>query len=349
MRLYLILFVLMVSGFQVMADDDLSKFELNGGAILGGDFFFKPTSREGEFGFLVRKLEAGLLADVDDQGQFELKMTGADERSPTLTTKKFLLLLEKAQLNLFSNYGTFSMGLVGHPWLEAQGEYIDFELWGDSSKPMAARFKYVGDSDLGLTWKWEFDNGGQIQLASVNGEENRTDEKGSRKDLMLIWDHPMTNGGFGLGLVYGGYDGYSPSTDKTRILGRGFSQLGRSRFGFEALWAKDSADAATDLELAEGVKLSSDLPGQKTTAVGGSLWWLYQLSEREQMFLRYDDLNPSREIPEKGLRSFQAAYTFQYSESVILALFYDQLEKQAKHSTTSPMSEKIGLTAKVSF
>ncbi|MBK7960286.1 MAG: hypothetical protein IPK04_03115 [Bdellovibrionales bacterium] len=204
MRTCLIPFIISLTGFFAMAADETSKVKLNGAAILGGDLFLKPTSREGEVGFLVRKLEAGLLADVDDQGRFELKMTGADERSPTLTTKKFLVLLEKAQLNLFSKYGTFSMGLVGHPWLELQGKVLDFELWGDASKPMAARFKYVGDSDLGLTWKWEFDNGGQIQFASLNGEENRTDEKGSKKDLMLIWDHPMKDGGIGLGVVYGG-------------------------------------------------------------------------------------------------------------------------------------------------
>ncbi len=329
--------------------EEASRFEANGAAVLGGDFIFKPTSREGEVSFLVRKLEAGLLANVDKQGQFELKFTSADERTPKAETKKFLVLLEKAQLGLFSSVGTFSMGLVGHPWSDRQSKYIDFEFWGDSSKPMSARFKYIGDSDLGLTWKREFDNGGQVQLAALNGEENRKDEEGARKDLMLVWDQPIANGGIGLGVSYGGYDGYSPASEKVRILARGHAPWGRTRFGFEALWAQDSADAATTLSLAEGVQLSSDLPGQRTTAVGESLWWLYELSDREKIFFRLDDLNPSREIPEKGLRVYQAAYSFQYSDSVILALFYDQLEKQAKHSTSSPKSEKAGVTAKVSF
>lgn len=346
---FLLFIVLVLVRNQAQAGIDMTMFEMNGEALLGADLHSKPSAREGQLEFLVRKLEAELNMDLDERAQFDLKLRGAEERDQTAKTHKFALLLEQAEVSFFTKYGTFSTGLVTHPWQEAQKDFLEFELWGDSSQSMATRYKYVGKSDLGLVWRWDFNNGGQTQIGLLNGEENRSEEKGTKKDITFVWDQPLGPALLGLGITYGVYDLYSPVNDKNRVQLRGKVPWGRSQFGFELLRAEDSADAATEYGLAEGVELNTELPGLKATATGGSFWWLYQLSDQEKVLLRANDLNPAQEVAEKSIRSLQLAGALQYSEAVLFCAFYEVTERQSKHSTVSPSDERVGISTQIIF
>lgn len=341
---------LLILSFQTMGDVETSLVRLFGEANMGADLLVKPTSKEGDLNFQLRQMKVGVAAELDEEAQVQLVLSADEDRNATQgSSRKLIVQLDSAELNLYTHFGTWTLGLTSHPWLISQGEYLDFELWGPSSRPMIRRYKYVAESDQGVRWTFENESGGKLEAALFNGEENRSEELGPKKDLVFVWDQAVGQSYLGIGGSFGRYDLYSPVNEKNRVMLRGRTLWGRAEFGFEALWAQDSADAVTHLGLAEGVDLSATLPGRKTTAEGASVWGLYHLSERENLFFRVDSLNPSRETPEKGVQAGQIAYSRQYSESITLALFYEQVQKDALHSNTSLTQEKLGGSAKVQF
>lgn len=328
-----------------------SRVQIEGSALLGLDLYSRPSAREGESAFVFRDLSLLVSAPVDDNAEFTFKLKGpgpeTGERSAT--TKRFLILIERAQVNFYSGFDTYFLGIVAHPWEDRQSEYFNTFLWGPSSYLAAQRFKYVSLSDQGLVWRRDFSEGGQIQLAVLNGEENRSEEIGPKKEAVIVWDQPFSAGWLGVGIVYGGYEQFGPDNQKIRALLRWQSRWGKSTLGFEALWARDPADAVTLLGLAEGVELNVELPGQKTTAQGGTLWWLYQLQEIRELFLKLDYLNPSQEVSGKSLWGLQLALVNQWSESVNWVVYFENLEKQPQHSHSSLQNQRLGLSVQLVF
>lgn len=341
-------YLFLISSLLFLTIAEATQIQHQGTAFVNLDLFGKPSSREGNTAFSVPWLYSDWNFQIDPKTQFHWRLSGVEERSSQ--THHFIVQLDRSYIEYQNNDSEyFKMGLVESPWLLWMDQSFDTDLFPSSSWTMTRKMKYVADSDLGLVWSKNFNFGAQLQLAVMNGEENRNEEKGAKKDFEIVYDQQFETNTFGFGIIAGTYEEYSPYSDKLRILIRDSFKWGCSVFGFEGVWARDPADAVSDLKFAEGVELSADLPGQKTTAVGGSVWVMYQLNDLESLLLKYDELNPSTEVAGKKLQGGQLAWSKKWTDSLNSSVFYDRLTKGPEHSKTGRDAEKIGLALRIRF
>jgi|GEM_PF-2995831 hypothetical protein len=316
---------------------------------LGGevDFYFEasqsPSSKTGQTAFEFSRLELLPTLKMDEQISFCFRFDLAEERSatqPGYQTKTENAYLEWKPLQNPSL--THQLGLIRPQWRISEGSIADFDNFGDSSKNLSRRYKFLSDGDLGYQGLWQRKENQLVAFGVLNGEENKTEEMGPSKEVFAGTFYGDPASLWSAWLSYGRVDQVEdPVSERVRGLLRHQKQWGRFRLGLEFLWAQDGNADFEARARGEGMTFTELTEPRAISTQASRIEIYYVLNPLQQILLRYDDLQT--EISGKNLTSTMLAWVKSEPQLFDWGFFYENTLYGQAHSAQSRQIERLRL------
>jgi hypothetical protein len=318
------------------------------------DVFFEvaqlPSSVQGQtrFDFALLQLTPEIKLDQNLGLNFRFLLAG--ERSTS--EKNYLNEVQNAYLTYQESQNQkliHQLGLIRNDWITNEKTARDLDFFGDSGKSLARRYGFVSESELGYQAQYRQNDRIHWAMGFSNGEENEKDEAGPNKEAfvgMFYQNSKQMN--LALWISLSRVDRLDTQiNEKNRLLLTLEKRWGRFAFGLEALYAQDPSLNLESSKRLEGIKFTELLDPKEIKTSGGRLNLNYDLSDKQVVVLRFDQLKP--EGSKKDIRSHEVAWVKTESPLMRWGVFYEKTEFGAQHSSQSKLRELGRLGIEVRF
>ncbi len=313
------------------------------------DFFLEmahlPTSEQGQsrFDFSLLQLSPTLVLNPDLALHFRFVL--ADERSSKL--KNYMNEVQDAYIEYQDPREKklrHDFGLIRNAWLTTEGFAGEMDFFGVTGRSLVRRYQLMGEGDLGYQALYQPSENGLWALGFVNGEENKSDEKGPNKETYLMGLYQFCDFRIQSWLSYGRVDRLDSSiNERLQLLLRIEKTWGRFQVGLEGLSTQDpSVDLESEGRL-QGITFTELATPRQIWTRGGRMEVAYRLNESQDLMVRYDYLVPQWES--KRVVSFETSWIKKESDLMRWGLFYEDTLLGSQHSSQSKRQEwvRIGL------
>lgn len=304
-----------------------------------------PSSKAGEAAFEFSRLELNPLFDFYDNGEhltLDLRFDLAEERD---NSNGYQSKMENAFIQWTpsrTDKWTHQLGLVRPTWRTEEARIAQFDNFGDSSKNLSRRYNFLSDGDLGYQGIYQLKENQKISFSFVNGEENKSEEVGTSKEVQLGYFYNEDDSLWSLGFSFGRVDQVEDSlSEKSRLMLRHQNQWGRIGLGLEFLMARDPSSDYDNNKRAEGMSFTELTEQKQVKTEAYRLDLYYTLNPLQQVLLRWDTLKV--DLSHKGLESYTAAWLKSEPGLFDWGLYYESTLYGRKHSAKSRQTERVRL------
>ncbi|MBK9323669.1 MAG: hypothetical protein IPM97_12120 [Bdellovibrionaceae bacterium] len=329
-----------------------SEIDISGELNLAATLYQLPTRDQGTLAFSIPSLRLDVEVPLRENNELFFQLESAERRDSG--SKRYDTQLKEAYLSLVSPLAAASeirYGLVPNYWIEAQKEHWGFDIWGLPSFLPLLKYGYMSWSDLGLMYQAGLSAElGTWGIIFSNGEGLESDEVGARKQVQLVINlNKMAPLYALLNITQGYYDHYDEKINEKRRLA---SQIGYQTesglFALEYFVTQDPAEAITALKLGGGVDAAA-LNGNNVAGQGVSLLAKIVVSDKWQVFVRGDWLNPIKEDSQKTLQDWTGGFSHNLAEDIFLALSYEYTHYSEQFMASPRDASQFVFATQVSF
>ena len=352
---------LLVLGVQGAFAQD--SFQLSGELNSSLMIYNLPSGDRGNSKFKIQNFLINLDVPLEQGNGLVIKFEGSDDRDTLVETStgdqyqtlgKFEFGLREAYLDIvspFSSMKVVRLGMIPQVWQEAHYQEQNYRFLGRTSWELTEKYNYLSYSDLGFTYMAEMPRlAGEWAISLYDGEGIQKSDRKAYKEVSLFFSFFKDEDySLNLNLVYGNYDIYeSAINSKERLLVswvHGISD--RLVAGMEVMYARDPMEAFADFNIANTPNLD-DYPAEKIDGYGGSLYAIYKVKDRSEVFLRYDYLNAAIKA-NKTVQTGVIGYGYDFSQDIKLAVAMDYTGYSSGYGKAVRDESKLTLATQVLF
>lgn len=321
---------------------------------LGGelDFYLEynqsPSSKAGQSAFEFSRFELLPVIDLNheqDQLTIEMRWDLAEERD---TSNGYQSKMENAFIQWLparTEMWTHQIGLIRPYWRTQEGQIAEFDNFGDSSKNLSRRYRFLSDGDLGYQGAYQWNKKHKISFSFINGEENKSSEVGVSKEVQFGYFYNFEDVLWSGWLSFGQVDQVEDSvSEKSRLFLRHQNRWGRVGLGLEILLAADSNTDLENNQRAEGMTFTDLTQPENIKTDAYRVEFYYTLNPLQQALIRFDTLRVN--INDKGLTSYTAAWLKSEPGLFDWGLYYESTLYGRNHSARSRQVElaRLGIS-----
>jgi hypothetical protein len=325
--------------------------EFFGEAQIDAQMSMSPSSTRGHNAFSLSRIEAGARQPIWETADFVTIFRAAPDRDSV--NGNYNLQAEEVRLSVRSLLGDgdeLRYGLLVHPWVLLIDSYWGNRKISSFSSPLVSLYKYIPESDFGVSYSSLLGSFGRATLMLSNGEGAQSNEEALHKDGFLQLEFSMGQGLLAFGYVFGGYDGVDTElAKKERALALLAYRGERLTLAVEGFTGTDPVDKI-NLKVAGGVDLTA-LGGTQVKSSGASSFLRLQLTETKRWeALAYGTwINPASETEGAWVKSQLYGFAYRPHENLNISLLSEQSQYGDHHALGSRDRESYLIATQVYF